>query len=31
MATERTNWSDLRDRRMTEPGAANHYEATRLA
>jgi hypothetical protein len=23
MATDRTNWSDPRDRRMTEPGAAN--------
>ena len=31
MATDRTNWSDLRDRRMTEPGAADEYEATRLA
>jgi ribosome-binding protein aMBF1 (putative translation factor) len=31
MATDRTSWSDLRDRRMTEPGAAEEYEATRLA
>jgi ribosome-binding protein aMBF1 (putative translation factor) len=27
----RTGWSDLRARRMTEPGAAEAYEATRLA
>jgi ribosome-binding protein aMBF1 (putative translation factor) len=31
MATDRTSWSDLRDRRMTEPGATEEYEATRLA
>src|SRR5215204_3213631 len=31
MATSRTNWSELRDRRMTEPGAAEEYDATRLA
>jgi ribosome-binding protein aMBF1 (putative translation factor) len=31
MANERTGWSDLRDRRLTEPGAADEYEATRLA
>jgi ribosome-binding protein aMBF1 (putative translation factor) len=27
----RSNWTDLRDRRMAEPGAADEYEATRLA
>ena len=31
MANDRTSWSDLRDRRMSEPGAAEEYEATRLA
>ena len=31
MADRRTNWSELRDRRMTEPGAAEEYDATRLA
>jgi transcriptional regulator with XRE-family HTH domain len=25
------SWSDLRDRRMAEPGATEEYEATRLA
>jgi transcriptional regulator with XRE-family HTH domain len=25
------SWSDLRDRRMAEPGATEGYEATRLA
>ena len=29
--SDRTNWSELRDRRMAEPGAAEEYEATRLA
>ena len=29
--TDRTNWSQLRERRMAEPGAAAEYEATRLA
>lgn len=28
--SDRSNWSDLRDRRMAEPGAAEEYEATRL-
>lgn len=28
---ERASWSGLRDRRMTEPGAAEAYEAARLA
>lgn len=28
---EREPWSGLRDRRMTEPGAAEAYEAARLA
>lgn len=31
MATSRTSWSELRDRRMSEPGAAEEYDATRLA
>lgn len=31
MATDRTNWSDLRDRRLSEPGAADDHEVTRLA
>ena len=31
MATDRTTWSELRDRRMAEPGATDEYEATRLA
>jgi len=31
MATDRTSWSGLRDRRMSEPGATEEYEATRLA
>ena len=31
MADNRTSWSELRDRRMTEPGAAEEYNATRLA
>jgi ribosome-binding protein aMBF1 (putative translation factor) len=29
--TERESWQELRDRRMAEPGAAEAYEATRLA
>jgi ribosome-binding protein aMBF1 (putative translation factor) len=29
--SERTNWRELRDRRMGEPGAAEAYEATKLA
>ena len=29
--SSRSNWTDLRDRRMAEPGAAEEYEATRLA
>jgi ribosome-binding protein aMBF1 (putative translation factor) len=29
--SDRSNWADLRDRRMAEPGAADEYEATRLA
>lgn len=29
--SERSNWTDLRDRRMAESGAAEEYEATRLA
>ena len=28
---ERTDWRQLRDKRMSEPGAAEAYEATRLA
>ncbi|TDQ01498.1 helix-turn-helix domain-containing protein [Labedaea rhizosphaerae] len=28
---ERTDWQQLRDRRMSEPGAEEAYEATRLA
>ena len=28
---ERTEWQRVRDRRMAEPGAAEAYEATRLA
>jgi ribosome-binding protein aMBF1 (putative translation factor) len=28
---ERTDWQQLRDRRMAEPGAAEAYDATRLA
>jgi ribosome-binding protein aMBF1 (putative translation factor) len=31
MADNRTSWSELRDRRMSEPGAADEYDATRLA
>jgi hypothetical protein len=31
MANDRASWSELRERRMTEPGAADGYEATRLA
>ncbi|MBB4929315.1 ribosome-binding protein aMBF1 (putative translation factor) [Lipingzhangella halophila] len=27
----RTTWGELRDRRMDEPGAAEEYEAARLA
>ncbi|MFI6389122.1 helix-turn-helix domain-containing protein [Nonomuraea sp. NPDC050540] len=29
--TERTEWADLRDRRLSEPGAAEAYDAARLA
>lgn len=29
--SERSDWSTLRDRRMAEPGAADAYEAARLA
>jgi ribosome-binding protein aMBF1 (putative translation factor) len=29
--TERESWEQLRDRRMTEPGADEAYEAARLA
>ncbi|GAA3199661.1 helix-turn-helix domain-containing protein [Nonomuraea roseoviolacea] len=29
--TERTAWKDLRDQRMAEPGAAEAFEAARLA
>jgi ribosome-binding protein aMBF1 (putative translation factor) len=28
---ERATWSDLRERRMSEPGAQDAYDATRLA
>ena len=28
---EREPWAGMRDRRLTEPGAADAYEATRLA
>lgn len=28
---EREPWAGIRDRRLTEPGAADAYEATRLA
>jgi len=28
---ERSNWDGLRERRMAEPGAADEYEATKLA
>ncbi|WP_319707834.1 helix-turn-helix domain-containing protein [Nonomuraea angiospora] len=29
--TERTDWDDLRDRRLSEPGAAEAHDAARLA
>jgi len=29
--SERTEWAQLRDRRMTEPGAAGAYDAAKLA
>ncbi|MGK5673095.1 helix-turn-helix domain-containing protein [Micromonospora sp. URMC 106] len=29
--SDRVDWNDLRDRRMAEPGAAEAYEATRIA
>lgn len=29
--SDRIDWNDLRDRRMAEPGAAEAYEATRIA
>ncbi|BCJ26391.1 helix-turn-helix domain-containing protein [Actinocatenispora sera] len=28
---ERSEWTELRDRRMAEPGAAEAFEATRIA
>jgi hypothetical protein len=28
---ERSEWADLRDRRLAEPGAAQAYEAARVA
>lgn len=28
---ERNEWADLRDRRLAEPGAAQAYEAARVA
>jgi ribosome-binding protein aMBF1 (putative translation factor) len=31
VADERTNWTELRQRRMAEPGAAEAYDAARLA
>jgi ribosome-binding protein aMBF1 (putative translation factor) len=31
MMSERSDWSDLRARRMAEPGAVDEYEAARLA
>ncbi|MCM0673243.1 helix-turn-helix domain-containing protein [Micromonospora phytophila] len=29
--SDRTDWNDLRERRMTEPGAVEAYEAARIA
>ncbi|MBM0239058.1 helix-turn-helix transcriptional regulator [Micromonospora sp. ATA32] len=29
--SDRIDWNDLRDRRMAEPGAAEAYDATRIA
>ena len=29
--SDRVDWNDLRDRRLAEPGAAEAYEATRIA
>jgi ribosome-binding protein aMBF1 (putative translation factor) len=29
--SERENWSELRERRLSEPGAAEAYDASRLA
>ncbi|GAA4677420.1 helix-turn-helix domain-containing protein [Phytohabitans rumicis] len=29
--SERSSWTDVRDRRMAEPGAVAEYEAARLA
>ncbi|MEV5410274.1 hypothetical protein AB0K60_15735 [Thermopolyspora sp. NPDC052614] len=29
--TDRTDWAELRERRMAEPGAAEAYDAARLA
>src|SRR5262245_47023139 len=29
--TERSDWADLRDRRLAEPGAAEAYDAARVA
>lgn len=29
--SDRSRWEELRERRMAEPGAAEAYEATRLA
>lgn len=31
MSGERSDWAELRDRRLAEPGAADEYEAARLA
>lgn len=31
MMSDRSRWEELRERRMAEPGAAEAYEATRLA
>jgi ribosome-binding protein aMBF1 (putative translation factor) len=31
MMSDRGRWEELRERRMAEPGAAEAYEATRLA
>ena len=31
MADERSDWAQLRQRRMAEPGAAESYDAARLA
>ncbi|MFI1192347.1 multiprotein-bridging factor 1 family protein [Micromonospora sp. NPDC020750] len=31
MMNDRVDWNELRERRMTEPGAAEAYEAARIA